>query len=255
MKTILRKFKKEAMLIPFMALNHSQPKFECPVCNFVGPFATKKILTGDRVYAQCPKCGSLERHRIQHLVLQSLFQKFDLSKARMLHFAPEHFFMDFFRKRVGEYKTADLAAPGVDYQVDLRKLPFPQESFDFVYASHVLEHIDEDAKAIAEISRILSPGGIAVLPVPIVAKLTIEYPEPNPFEEYHVRAPGPDYFNRYNPHFQTVQVYHSSDFPEKHQCFIYEDRSVWPTAQCPLLPKMLGKRHEDIVPVCFVTSP
>ncbi len=72
----------------------------------------------------------------------------------MLHFTPEHFFTDFFKNRVGHYATADIAMPGVDSKVDLRKLPFPEASFDFVYASHVLEHIDEDAKAIAEISRI-----------------------------------------------------------------------------------------------------
>jgi SAM-dependent methyltransferase len=187
--------------------------------------------------------------------MKSLFESVDLSKAKMLHFAPEHFFTTFFRKRVGIYETADIAMKGVDHKVDLRRLPFPEGSFDMVYASHVLEHIDEDAKAIAEISRILSPGGIAILPVPIVAKRTIEYPEPNPFEEYHVRAPGPDYFERYNPHFQTIQVHHSSDFPEKYQCFIYEDRSSWPTPQCPLLPTMLGDRHEDMVPVCYITAP
>lgn len=252
MKSMLRAIKQNAMLVPFLATHRGLPRFECPVCAFRGPFATKTILTGDRRNARCPKCGSLERHRIQHLVLKDLFANVDLSKARMLHFAPEHFFTAFFKNRVGSYETADIGMKGVDHKVDLRGLPFKDRSFDFVFASHVLEHVDEDAKAVSEIRRILSPAGIAVLPVPIVAERTIEYPEANPFEEYHVRAPGLDYFDRYRVHFRKVELHRSSDFPEKNQCFIYEDRSRWPIPEAPLLPPMPGARHEDIVPVCYV---
>lgn len=254
MKSLLRKMKMQALLVPFRAMHRNRPQYECPVCGYQGPFATKKVLTGDRLFAKCPKCGSLERHRIQYLALQSLFAKVDLSRARMLHFAPEHMFSAFFRHRVGSYATADIAMPDVDHQADLRKLPFADASFDFVFASHVLEHIDDDAKALSEIRRVLAPGGIAVLPVPIVAPATIEYPEPNPHEEYHVRAPGPDYFDRYRSHFAKVEICLSSDFPEKHQCFIYEDRSRWPLPECPLLPSAAGERHGDIVPVCYVSA-
>ncbi|MEO7776769.1 MAG: methyltransferase domain-containing protein, partial [Fibrobacteria bacterium] len=223
-------------------------------CDYQGPFATKTMNTGPRINARCPKCGSLERHRIQHLVMLSLFNRVDFSRARMIHFAPEHFFRDFFRNRVGTYETADINPKGVDHQVDLRKLPFPDASYDLVFASHVLEHIDEDGKAISEIRRILGPKGIAVLPVPIVAEKTIEYPEANPFEEYHVRAPGLDYFDRYRPAFAKVDLHRSSDYPEKFQCYIYEDRSKWPTTQLPLLPTTPGERHADIIPVCYVSG-
>ena len=96
---------------------------------------------------------------------------------------------------------------------------------------------------------------MAVLPVPIVAERTIEYPEPNPHEEYHVRAPGPDYFDRYARHFEAVEVRQSADFPARHQCYVYEDRSRWPLPECPLLPAMDGERHEDRVPICFVARP
>lgn len=81
--------------------------------------------------------------------------------------------------------------------LDLRSLPYDAASFDLVYASHVLEHIDDWA-ALGEIFRILAPGGVAVLPVPLVVENTVEHHSPNPFEAEHVRAPGPDYFGRYS---------------------------------------------------------
>ena len=68
----------------------------------------------------------------------------------------------------------------VDFKVDLTDLPFSDSSYDFVFASHVLEHIQNDHDALAEIKRVLRPGGIAVLPVPIIGAPTVEYPEPNP---------------------------------------------------------------------------
>ena len=49
---------------------------------------------------------------------------------------------------------------------DACSLPFAEESFDVVTALDVLEHLDDDARAMAEISRVLAPGGVAVLSVP-----------------------------------------------------------------------------------------
>ncbi len=170
----------------------------------------------------------------------------------MLHVAPEPFFRGFFSARFGTYETADLSMNGVDHHVDLQELPFADQTYDFVFASHVLEHVPDDIKAISEIRRILKPNGVAVLPVPLVAEKTIEYPEPNPSEEYHVRAPGMDYFDRYEPYFSKVERFSSDSLNEKYQLHIVEDRSHWPTKACPLRPPMQGERHIDIVPVCHV---
>jgi SAM-dependent methyltransferase len=58
--------------------------------------------------------------------------------------------------------TATFAAVGAD----ARRLPFADGSFDRVVASETLEHIAEDAVAMGEISRVLRPGGRAVVTVP-----------------------------------------------------------------------------------------
>jgi SAM-dependent methyltransferase len=167
----------------------------------------------------------LERHRVQFLVLEQILADLRTADLRMLHIAPEPFFREFFSKRFGRYETADLVMAGVDHKVDLRELPFENETYDLVFASHVLEHIRDDDRALAEIRRILRPNGMAILPVPIVAHETVEYPEPNPTE--------------------------ADLLPTKYQPFIYEDRTQWPTKESPLRPAMQGERHIDIVPVCY----
>ena len=170
----------------------------------------------------------------------------------MLHIAPERFFKEMFSVQFDKYETADLTADDVDHQVDLQDLPFADEIYDFVFASHVLEHIPDDEKAISEIHRILKPNGIAVLPVPLVAEKTIEYSKPNPHESNHVRAPGFDYFDRYEQFFSHIEKLSSDKLPSVYQLFIYEDRSHWPTKECPLRPPMKGEKHLDVVPVCYV---
>ncbi len=49
---------------------------------------------------------------------------------------------------------------------DAGHLPFPDGHFDVVIAAEVLEHIPEDAAAIAELRRVLRPGGLMAVTVP-----------------------------------------------------------------------------------------
>ena len=49
---------------------------------------------------------------------------------------------------------------------DARDLPFPDGSFDRVIASEVLEHVLEDRRAMAELVRVLRPGGTLAATVP-----------------------------------------------------------------------------------------
>lgn len=238
-------------MLLFRLLNAGKPRFVCPICGYAGPFRAINPATGPRKHALCPKCGAAERHRLQYLVLRQLLARRKTADAALLHFAPEPFLRHFFKERFRSYETADLVAKGVDHVVDIQAMPFDDARYDFVFASHVLEHVPDDARAIAEIRRILRPGGVALLPVPIVAERTVEYPAPNPNESGHVRAPGYDYFERYERHFARVELVDSRSFPPEFQLFVYEDRSGYPTKECPLRPPMAGERHHDVVPVCY----
>jgi len=232
--------------------DRNDPHFECPVCGYLGVFSTLKTSTGFRKFASCPNCESLERHRIQKLAFESVTERLDVANMDFLHIAPEACHRSMFAF-IQNYVTADLSMSDVDFNIDLQnRTPFPDESFDIVFASHVLEHIPDDSHAIAEIRRIIKPGGFAILPVPIVSETTIEYPEPNEFESGHVRAPGYDYFDRYRNYFDRIVEISSESFPERYQLFIYEDRTIYPTPESPLREPMPGERHNDIVPICYV---
>jgi len=58
-----------------------------------------------------------------------------------------------------------------------RKFPFADASFDYVYSSHMLEHLHPgDAKhCLAEIHRILKPGGVVRIAVPDLAEVLKKY--------------------------------------------------------------------------------
>jgi len=72
-------------------------------------------------------------------------------------------------KMFGAMVAAGEAAPtqlARAVRADLTALPFPDGSFDTVIASEVLEHIPNDADAIAEIARVVRPGGRVAVTVP-----------------------------------------------------------------------------------------
>lgn len=65
-------------------------------------------------------------------------------------------------------------------------LPLEDAAFDLVVCSHVLEHVPDDRFLLGEISRLLAPGGRALLNVPINEE---RFDDPN-----HVRKYTPDGF-------------------------------------------------------------
>ncbi|TAL86626.1 MAG: class I SAM-dependent methyltransferase [Rhodanobacter sp.] len=122
---------------------------------------------------ECPRCGAhdRERHLLMYLEKTGLLAGF--GGKSVLHFAPE--------KRLSRriaateptrYVLADLypGAPQVQ-RVDMLQMQFESQSFDVVIANHVLEHVDDDLKALGEIYRVLKPDGYAILQTPYSAKL------------------------------------------------------------------------------------
>ncbi|HXE61474.1 MAG TPA: class I SAM-dependent methyltransferase [Gemmatimonadaceae bacterium] len=177
---------------------------QCPVC---GHSARQFLAYGvvSRDDARCPSCGSLERHRFAWLYLVQRTNLFDARPKRVLHIAPEPCFARRFAQRIGSgYVTADLDSGVVAESIDLEHIPHRDDSFDVVYCSHVLEHVTDDRRAMAEMRRVLKRDGWAMILVPITADHTIEDPsitDPRERERVfgqhdHVRRYGPDFVER-----------------------------------------------------------
>lgn len=237
--------------IYFRAFIKDKTEYHCPICDYRGPFADYKDDSYPIFDTSCPRCDLYERHRLQFLVMKELAKQYNCQDLSALHFAPEPQFKRIFERLFGSYTTADIESSEVDYSVDIRGMNFKESSFDVVYASHVLEHVDNDSAALKEIYRVLKPGGFAVLPVPIVSTRTVEYPEPNIYEFGHVRAPGVDYFDRYKEIFDNVEVWDSGQFPVEYQLYTYEDRSKFPSEFSPYRLPMDGGKFKDYVPICY----
>jgi predicted SAM-dependent methyltransferase len=177
----------------------------CPVCgNSVWRFLT--FGGSDRPNALCPICESQERHRLNWVYLRRHTNLFDGSPRRLLHVAPEANLEERFRRVSNvDYVSADLVASRAMVQMDLMDIDFPEDWFDVIFCSHVLEHVADDRRAMRELRRVLKPGGWALLPIPpIRIEKTTEDPGVTDPEERrrrfgqhdHVRRYGRDYVDR-----------------------------------------------------------
>ncbi len=83
----------------------------------------------------------------------------------------------------GEVSSKDEASV---VQGDALALPFAEGSFDRVIASEVLEHIPDDRSAMAELARVLRPGGTMAVTVPRLGPEAVNWALS---DEYH-SVPG-----------------------------------------------------------------
>jgi SAM-dependent methyltransferase len=176
-------------------------RFLCPVCEHWSWRFLPYGLDGRR-NARCPHCGSVERHRFLWLHLQPRLQ----GVRTVLHVAPEPCIRARLQERPGlHYIAADRYDPEAE-PMDLTDLPLPDGWADLILCSHVLEHIPDDRRAMAEIARVLRPGGRAVVMVPVERSRATTYedesittPEARQIafgHPFHVRICGRDYGDR-----------------------------------------------------------
>jgi SAM-dependent methyltransferase len=180
---------------------------ECPICEKHYRAFLPYGRINPRPNALCPNCLSLERHRLIWLYLKEKTNFFS-AKLNVLHIAPEPCFMKPFEKQHGEgYITADIESPLAKVKMDIHNIPFGESHFDVVLCNHVLEHVQDDIKAMREIHRVLKPGGYAIMqvpffsPIPEVTFEDVSITDPRAREKAfgqddHVRKFGKDYAKR-----------------------------------------------------------
>ena len=151
----------------------------CNICHwtghaFDGPYHSEM--------AQCPQCGSIARDRfLMHCFVSTVKRPRGL---RILETSPRlgHEYRVMMRRHF-RYTASDfdLSAHEGDIQIDLQNIALPDSSIDVLLTPHVLEHVPDTAKALAEIHRMLAPGGHMFLQVPLLVGTTTVPSEP----EFH----------------------------------------------------------------------
>lgn len=200
-------------------------KVNCPICGS----SFSKFLPYGNVGATnrlCPKCLSLERHRLIWLYLKNK-TNFFTANLKMLHIAPEQSFIKRFRSiKTLDYTTGDLFSPLADIKMDIQNIPLKDNTYDVVMCNHVLEHVEDEYKATSEIYRILKKGGWAILQVPIDYNRDVTYEDATitdakerekHFGQYdHVRFHGLDYPKRLaKAGFNVVSEDYINEFDDK----------------------------------------
>jgi SAM-dependent methyltransferase len=168
LKSALRRFVPQSLLIRYEAAFrmlfyqfYRGNKYQCNICgrnlrNFI-------VLNDDE--KMCPSCGSLARNRrLWHLLHQEFLQE----GKRILDFSPSRSLYKLLKKKAKiDYISSDFAGEFIaDRQYDITHIPEPDESFDLIICYHILEHIEEDEKALKEVYRILKKGGHCLIQTP-----------------------------------------------------------------------------------------
>lgn len=95
---------------------------------------------------------------------------------------------------VNQIEAIDNYVPALDYartvyshprlifrEADALELPYPDESFDFVFSSQVIEHVASNKRFLQEIKRVLRPNGFCLVTTPNKRLFSPDSIESNPF--------------------------------------------------------------------------
>jgi len=219
----------------FLAMQYSGSEYHCPYCgnsfrkflpggsDFSILIEKQMVGAGYRDNMLCPRCFSVDRDRLIYLYLKEKTNIFT-APLKVLHIAPEGCLRALLMSLPNiQYKSGVKYFDGQYYYdrkvnlMDVSDMPFEDGSFDVVICNHVLEHIENDAKAVSEIYRVLLPGAWAILQVPISRILQTTFHDPNAItpkqreEVYgqfdHVRIYGQDYPDFLNKHGFMVKKF------------------------------------------------
>ena len=160
-------------IVPVVGLLYLGKGTQCPLCGCQRRKFLPYGYVTSRENALCPNCLSLERHRLLWLwlVRESDIGRGAMALPKMLHIAPEVALMRKFKKMYAStpdrYVTADLESPLADMHFDVQQIPLAAESFDAVICNHIMEHVEDDGKALSELYRIMRRGGWGVILSPV----------------------------------------------------------------------------------------
>lgn len=152
----------------------------------------------------CYDCGMTDRDRLYAIYLSQIIK--ERGSVSIIEFAPTRALSNYLRSLKGvTHRTSDLFASDVDDKLDLQNLhKYKDETFDIFICSHMLEHVDDDLKAMRELFRITRNGGVGVVMVPIMDGVITTH-EDKSIQDEALRA-------RYFGQGDHVRLYAKDDF-------------------------------------------
>jgi len=153
--------KNESFIRSLVSARYKGGNYQCNICGFqMSKFIV--LENGDKL---CPRCGSLPRNR---RLYEFLHEEIGINGKSILHFSPSKAMSS----RIGdlgsvEYTSTDFEGDfEAEEKIDITDINKEDGSYDIVICFHVLEHIEDDEKAMAELFRIVKPGGRCLVQTP-----------------------------------------------------------------------------------------
>jgi SAM-dependent methyltransferase len=184
-------------------------------CNICGWYGDRFEGVAHSESAKCFGCLSIARDRFLY---QCWTRRVPYTaSSRVLETSPR--LGEDYRSRMGslvDYVASDYddRAHRAHIHLDFQQMDLPSESLDAILTAHVLEHVPDTDRALSEIYRVLKPGGVALVAVPVPQARTVSPSEP----EYHGDRTlvywrfGLDLTERFRSHGFSTVVLVTDDF-------------------------------------------
>jgi SAM-dependent methyltransferase len=193
---------------------------ECNLCGWRGAFLDRGSRPGE---LHCPRCKSANRHRL----IAWYLERSGLLRPGLtfLHVAPEPGLRERITAQISAgYETCDIARQDVDHRLDLQTQIVAAEKYDAIMINHVLEHVADDAAVLRNLRRMLKPGSLCLITVPMRPNDLPTDDDPSVTsreqrrarfgQDDHLRIYGPDIARRIEAAGFRVSVVTSDQAPE-----------------------------------------
>ena len=155
-------FKHELLFRRFLVPFYHGKNYTCNICEK----SWKKFIELPDKDLLCPYCSSRSRTRRLFQILKN-----EKLNGEVLHFSPSR---SLYRKLKNQkhlkYYSSDFENEFLaDYHFDITDIDAKAATFDFIICYHILEHINDDEKAMQELFRVLKNDGKCFVQTPFKA--------------------------------------------------------------------------------------